>query len=108
MTYQTGVPCETIRARRPWTTPFLVGVPTATTMWLGIILGRISGWRRGRPADVIITLSTLFGYSMPSFWVSLLLILASRYPYAFFQCIGTLARMREWICSRPSWTTSGI
>src|SRR5881396_2544013 len=43
-------------------------------MWMGVVLGRVSGWRRGRRTDVIITMTSLFGYSMPSFWVSLVLI----------------------------------
>ena len=96
ITYQTGVPVATIIAPRLWTTLILVGVATATTMWLGIILGRISGWRRGRPADVIITLSTLFGYSMPSFWVSLLLIFSLSVTIRIFPVywdFGAYARM---------------
>jgi len=96
ITYQTGVPVATIIAPRLWTTLILVGVATAATMWLGIILGRISGWRRGRPADVIITLSTLFGYSMPSFWVSLLLIFSLSVTIRIFPVywdFGAYARM---------------
>src|SRR5881397_2349201 len=86
----------TIIAPRLSTTLILVGVATAATMWLGIILGRISGWRRGRPADVIITLSTLFGYSMPSFWVSLLLIFSLSVSVRIFPVywdFGAYARM---------------
>src|SRR5437899_12172130 len=94
--YQTGVPVATIIAPRLWTTLILVGVATAATMWLGIILGRISGWRRGRPTDVIITLSTLFGYSMPSFSVSPVLIfshsVAIRISPAHWH-LGAYARM---------------
>ena len=96
ITYQTGVPVATIIAPRLWTTLILVGVATAATMWLGIILGRISGWRRGRPTDVIITLSTLFGYSMPSFWVSLLLIFSLSVAIRIFPVywdFGAYARM---------------
>lgn len=52
----------------------LIGLATVVTMWAGMVLGRISGWRRGSKADVSITMSTLAGYSMPSFWVSLVII----------------------------------
>lgn len=96
ITYQAGIPVATIIAPRLSTTLILVGVATAATMWLGIVLGRISGWRRGRPSDVIITLSTLFGYSMPSFWVSLMLIyaLAVQVPiFPVYWDFGAYARM---------------
>src|SRR5207244_11479659 len=62
ITYQTGVPVATIIAPRLWTTLILVGVATATTMWLGIILGRISGWGRGGTRDVFVTRATALCY----------------------------------------------
>ncbi|HKW43494.1 MAG TPA: ABC transporter permease [Thermoplasmata archaeon] len=68
-----GRPVADVIGSTIWTTLILVGVATTVTMWLGIVLGRISGWHRGRSADIVITMSTLFGYSMPSFWVSLIL-----------------------------------
>jgi len=70
-----GIPIANLIAGSIYQTLLLVGVATAITMWLGIILGRISGWHRGRRTDVVITMSTLAAYSMPSFWVSLVLIL---------------------------------
>ena len=69
-----GLPVTTIIAPRLVTTLELVGIATVVTMWLGLVLGRISGWRRGSKTDVVITMSTLLGYSMPSFWVSLILV----------------------------------
>lgn len=69
-----GRPVLDVILPRLVTTLVLVGVATAVTMWLGMVLGRVSGWRRGRFTDVVITITSLFGYSMPSFWVSLVLI----------------------------------
>ena len=69
-----GRPVLDVILPRLVTTLVLVGVATAVTMWLGMVIGRVSGWRRGRLTDVVITISSLFGYSMPSFWVSLVLI----------------------------------
>ncbi len=66
------------------TTLILIGIATFVTMWLGIILGRISGWRRGSRTDVSITIFTLIGYSMPSFWVSLMLIFGLAYTAHIF------------------------
>src|SRR3989442_12681103 len=82
ITVRPGVPVTQVIGPVLSTTLTLFGIATFVTMWLGIILGRISGWRRGGGADVSITLFTLIGYSTPSFWVSLILIfgLASGVP----------------------------
>ncbi len=73
ITYRPGVPVLNVIGNRLLTTVVLVGIATAMTAWLGIILGRISGWRRGKPVDVAITMGGLAGYSMPTFWISLVL-----------------------------------
>jgi peptide/nickel transport system permease protein len=93
ITYQKGgFPVAGVIAPRLSTTLVLVGLSTAATMWLGIVLGRFSGWRRGRRADVSITITTLVGYSMPSFWVSLVLIFALAYVIPVFPAYGVQSR----------------
>ncbi len=74
LTTQPGVPVTDIIAPALTITLSLIGLATIVTMWLGLILGRISGWKRGSKTDVTITMLTLTGYSMPSFWVSLILL----------------------------------
>ncbi len=74
ITVRPGLPVTSVIGPTLSTTLTLIGIATFLTMWLGIILGRISGWRRGKPTDITITMLTLTGYSMPSFWVSLILI----------------------------------
>jgi len=91
-----GRPVAEVIASKVLITLTLVGVATALTMWLGIVLGRISVWRRGRRADVIITMSTLAGYSMPSFWISLMLLYAFAVAVPVFPTywdMGAYARM---------------
>ncbi len=39
----------------------------------GILLGTVQGVKNGRPADTGISISSLFFYSMPSFWLALML-----------------------------------
>lgn len=68
----------------------LIGLATVVTMWAGMVLGRISGWRRGTKSDVVITLSTLAGYSMPSFWVSLVMVFYFAYLIPIFPLPGSL------------------
>lgn len=74
ITFKPGMPVVDVIAPRLSITLLIVGVATVLSLWLGVILGRISGWRRGRASDVLITMSTLLGYSMPAFWVGLLLV----------------------------------
>ena len=86
--YRSGTPVMTVITPRLTTTLLLIGGATAVTMWAGVILGRISGWRRGRPSDIVITLTSLFGYSMPSFWVSLIFLFYLAYVFPIFPPIG--------------------
>jgi peptide/nickel transport system permease protein len=90
ITLQPGVPVVQIIAPVLSVTLTLVGLATIVTMWAGLILGRISGWRRGSKTDVVITLSTLAGYSMPSFWVSLVLLFVLAYAIPIFPLPGSI------------------
>ncbi|WP_318462643.1 ABC transporter permease [Photobacterium leiognathi] len=45
------------------------------SLLVGIPLGTIAGVRRGQPIDTIISSVTLLGYSIPLFWLAMLLIL---------------------------------
>src|SRR5256712_6628995 len=84
ITVRPGVPVTQVIGPVLSTTLTLIGIATFLTMWLGIILGRISGWRRGGKKDVSITMFTLIGYSMPSFWVSLMLVFGLAYVVPVF------------------------
>lgn len=90
ITYQPGVPVATLIGNALGITLVLVGLATIVTMWLGLVLGRISGWRRGSKTDVSITLGTLMGYSMPSFWVGLVLLFVLAYLVPIFPLPGEL------------------
>lgn len=83
-----GLPVVQVIAPALMTTLELIGLATVVTMWLGLVLGRISGWRRGTKTDVVITMSTLIGYSMPSFWVSLFLVFAFAAQIRIFPIIS--------------------
>jgi peptide/nickel transport system permease protein len=80
ITHRPGTPVLDIIKPRLLFTIVLVGVATALTMWFGVLLGRFSGWRRGRMSDVAITLTGMLTYSMPTFWISLVLV--------FFLAVG--------------------
>ncbi len=90
ITLNAGTPVTTVIAPVLSVTLSLIGLATVLTMWLGLVLGRISGWRRGSKTDVGITLSTLTGYSMPSFWVSLILLFVLGYKIPLFPIPGSI------------------
>ncbi len=67
-------PVAELIADRIWPTLLLVGVSTLLAAVIGVYLGIISGWNRGRRVDKVTTSTTLTLYSMPEWWLGLLLI----------------------------------
>ena len=57
-----------------WPTIALVGLSTILATAVGIYLGMISAWHRGGRFDKVSTGTTLTLYSMPEWWLGLLLI----------------------------------
>jgi peptide/nickel transport system permease protein len=70
------VPVSELILDRLWPTLLLVGTSTILATVIGIYLGMISAWNRGRSVDRVWTGSTLTLYSMPEWWLGLLLIAA--------------------------------
>ncbi|MFC5175451.1 ABC transporter permease [Nocardioides taihuensis] len=68
------VPVSDLIVDRLWPTLLLVGTSTVLAMLIGVYLGMVSGWRRGQRFDKVTTGSTLTLYSMPEWWLGLLLI----------------------------------
>jgi peptide/nickel transport system permease protein len=68
------VPVSDLIVDRLWPTLLLVGAGTLLAAGIGIYLGVIAAWNRGRAVDRSITSGTLTLYSMPEWWLGLLLI----------------------------------
>jgi peptide/nickel transport system permease protein len=68
------VPVSDLILDRLWPTVLLVGTGTLLAAVIGIYLGVVAAWNRGRVADRTITGTTLTLYSMPEWWLGLLLI----------------------------------
>ena len=62
-----------IIAQKAVPTLVLVGTSTFFTIWIGIIIGAISAWRRGRVFDVSNLGLGFFFYAMPTFWFGIVL-----------------------------------
>jgi peptide/nickel transport system permease protein len=56
-------------------TALLVGAAYLFALLIAIPIGVVQGLRRNKPVDHVITTAALVGYSMPMFWLGLLLIL---------------------------------
>ena len=70
------VPVSDLILDRLWPTLLLVGTATVLSTVIGVYLGVISAWNRGKATDRITTGATLTLYSMPEWWLGLLLIAA--------------------------------
>jgi peptide/nickel transport system permease protein len=68
-----------------WPTVWLVGVATVLATLIGAWLGTVAGWRRGSPLDTASTGFSMFTYSVPDFWLAMLLLVvfAVRTPPAW-------------------------
>ncbi len=68
------VPVSELMLDRLWPTMLLVGTSTILAMLLGIWIGTLGAWNRGGTFDRTSTGTTLTLYSMPEWWLGLLLI----------------------------------
>lgn len=69
-----NVPVSELVLDRMWPTIALVGISTLLATVIGVYLGMVSAWRRGGGFDRFSTGITLTLYSMPEWWLGLLLI----------------------------------
>jgi peptide/nickel transport system permease protein len=72
--YLYGQPVGTLVSQRLWPTVLLVGTATVIAAALGLWLGTRAGWRRGSPLDQVSTGIALTLWSVPAFWLGLILL----------------------------------
>lgn len=77
---QTRLPVTTYIGRWTWTTLYLQLSALAVAMGIGIPIGIYSAKHQYAKSDYAITSVAIFGYSMPTFWLGLMLI----YVFAFY------------------------
>jgi peptide/nickel transport system permease protein len=70
------VPVSTLIWERLWPTVLLVGTSTLLATVIGAYIGMLGGWNRGGRFDRMSTGLTLTVYSMPEWWLGLMLIAA--------------------------------
>lgn len=69
-------PVSELLLDRLWPTLLLVGTSTLLATVIGVYIGVIGAWKRGGGFDRLSTGATLTLYSMPEWWLGLLLIVA--------------------------------
>ena len=81
-------------------TLLLVGISTALSMAIGIWMGIRSGWRRGSSFDRFSMFFSLILYSMPEFWLGMLLLLLFSGTLGWFPVGG---RVSTSVSSLDTW-----
>jgi peptide/nickel transport system permease protein len=72
--YTTNQPVATEIINSAWPTIVLVGISTLLSTVFGVLIGIYAAWKRGSPTDYGWTTFTMATYSMPDFWLGMLLL----------------------------------
>ena len=89
--FYQGEPVRDVFFRFLPPTLLLVGVSTVLSMIIGIWMGIRSGWRRGSAFDRTSMISSLVLYSMPEFWLGMLLLLLFSTTLQWFPVGGRIS-----------------
>jgi peptide/nickel transport system permease protein len=82
----------TIFDHRFWNTLWLMGASLVLSIIIGMVAGVVSAARRGSKFDTGSTVFFLVTYSIPVFWIGLLLILYFGYYFHLIPIAGTVTR----------------
>jgi len=66
----------------------LVGISEAIAILLGFFVGAIAGWKRGKRFDILATSFGLTTWSMPTFWLGIVLIMVFSVQLGIFPVWG--------------------
>jgi len=89
-------------AQRLGNTLLLMGLSTTLSIVIGVLLGVLAAHKRGGIFDNVSVLASLTTYSLPSFWMGMMLLLIFYYHLGWFPSAGTFPR--EWA---ETYVTSG-
>jgi peptide/nickel transport system permease protein len=86
--YSTNQPVWDEIKKKAGATIALVGIAAVLSAAIGILLGIAAAWRRRTKADYGITAFTMGAYSMPEFWLGMLLLTAFAVKLGWFPVGG--------------------
>jgi len=70
----------------------LMGSATVLAIVIGILVGVVSAWKRGKRADITLLVGSLFFHSVPVYWLGILILMLFAYQLRLFPTAGTLSR----------------
>ena len=86
-----GTPVASIIfGRRLFNTFILMGSSISVALVIGIIVGTIAAWKRESKSDVFTVIFSLVTYSMPVFWLGMMIILIFGYYLGSIPIAGTI------------------
>lgn len=88
LSFETREPVWDVIRSKIWPTVFLVGISAVLSAVIGTWLGIKAAWKRGSPFDYASTSSTMLLYSMPDFWLGLLLLVLLANKLSWFPTGG--------------------
>lgn len=68
-------PVSEVILERLWPTLLLVGVATFFATIFGVLIGIVTAWKRGSRTDISLTGASMMFYSMPDFWLGMMLLI---------------------------------
>lgn len=102
LSYQTRQPVWDDIQSKIWPTVLLVGVSAILSAVIGVAGGFIAAWRRGSASDYSITSSTMVMYSMPDFWLGMLLLYGFAVVLPWFP-VGGMSDLRSDATGLAGW-----
>ena len=98
--YYSGRPVVNELSIRFTNTMLLVGLSTIFSIIIGILLGVLAASKRGTWFDSFSVSSSLLFYSLPSFWIGMIMILIFHSSLHWFPAVGSMPR--EWATNPPA------
>lgn len=98
----SGIPVATTLGRGLPLTLFLIGGALLLALGVGVPLGTLSAWRRGGVVDRAIGMVSLTGWSIPTFWLGYLFVIALAVHLRWFPVsgyVGPGTSVRRWFLS---------
>lgn len=83
---------STILGPKIFNTVILVGIGTALAIYLGVLIGKVAAWRRGKLADTLGMGFALVFYSMPTFLFALVLLMVFAGTLGWFPLKGATSQ----------------
>ncbi|MBP7998793.1 MAG: ABC transporter permease [Chloroflexi bacterium] len=74
ISYHTNRPVADILVEQLWNTILLIGVGQVASVLIGMVLGVAAAWKARTPIDYIALLGSLMAWSLPTFWLGIILL----------------------------------